>query len=370
MPPSERSESLLFLSLPGVGGKAWRTRNPGDRVEHKEQDQPGWVHGGLLRPMSSGNRRSYRAAGRCLSIAILLILSDRVSAAESVPEPVSPTQAAEPQTQQTEPAPAPSPSPPIIEPTENEQSAPYDYQRPCENADSEGKADLCQQWRMAQGTEELARLTDRQNWITGIEAGILLATIGFTAIAALAAAIAAKASQKSIEQSERHANIQLRAYIFGTEFICTAGEISVAGDYGQTTEISRYSVSLPFKNFGSTPGNQLRTQISCAAHPMNVDEDIVFDRVAGGVAVCGPGAGGSTGVVMIPIEEAVACWKREIELIVYVRFEYFDVFSDKTLRETEYCVRLESVHDPRQPRPAGEDPCFNFTPFGPKNRCS
>ena len=65
----------------------------------------------------------------------------------------------------------------------------WDAAKPCENYSGRDEADLCQQWRMAKATEETKDLTDWQNWIVGVEAGLLFLTLIATAIAAVAAAI-------------------------------------------------------------------------------------------------------------------------------------------------------------------------------------
>jgi hypothetical protein len=79
-------------------------------------------------------------------------------------------------------------------------------------ADDYTKRDLAAQERMAEGTEELVRLTDRQNVITAVEAGLLLITIFFTARAAVAASRAAWAAIGTITLAKDYLE---RAYVFG-----------------------------------------------------------------------------------------------------------------------------------------------------------
>jgi hypothetical protein len=88
-----------------------------------------------------------------------------------------------------------------------------------QTADDYTKRDVAAQERMAEGTEELVRLTDRQNVITAVEAGLLLITIVFTAWAAIAASRAAGAADKAVEVTSNTARRQLRAYIAAKECV-------------------------------------------------------------------------------------------------------------------------------------------------------
>ena len=66
--------------------------------------------------------------------------------------------AGQPQSKKAEPA---KPQPPSAQ---NKKPKSWSAKEPCENYAGREQSDLCQQWRMAKATEEIERLTDRQNF--------------------------------------------------------------------------------------------------------------------------------------------------------------------------------------------------------------
>lgn len=129
----------------------------------------------------------------CGVAAVLLIWPYGIG--EAVPS-AGPPSNGEYQQAQAEQA-GPQPLPPAV--TEEEKPATAIKANPCDNPKGREESDLCQQWRMAEASEELVRLTDRQNTLTMIEAGLLAVTIIFTAVAAWAAVVAAKAAINSVK---------------------------------------------------------------------------------------------------------------------------------------------------------------------------
>ena len=115
---------------------------------------------------------------------------------------------------------------------------------------------------MANGkaSEELATLTYRQFWATVVEIGALIVTIVFTAWAAIAASIAAKAARTSITTLERPF---LYIAVDETDF---DGYTSWAAFEAATQGTEAYLPQVPFtlKNYGRTPAilTEVRTGLA------------------------------------------------------------------------------------------------------------
>jgi hypothetical protein len=86
------------------------------------------------------------------------------------------------------------------------------YEADCSRPQNREESDLCEQRRMAKASEELVARTDWQIALSYWEIGGLLLSVLFTAIAARAAALAARAANRSVELTEQTAKRQLRAY--------------------------------------------------------------------------------------------------------------------------------------------------------------
>lgn len=96
---------------------------------------------------------------------------------------------------------------------ESEQPEPDQGNGPCEKGDQSQNPDLCQQWRMAEAAEGTLVWAQRQFWVGVAEAALLILTVTFTALAAWAAVVAARAAERAVDQNERTGRLQLRAYL-------------------------------------------------------------------------------------------------------------------------------------------------------------
>lgn len=316
--------------------------------------------------------RSYRLSAIALGLTLLAAFANAQPANRDSGRPASTTQRA------SAPQAKPAPSPPVtIQSVDERIAAALKAQEAKQETSEEKKradADLKAQQDMAGWARVMAYIGGAEAGITFCGVLLVLATLIYTKRAAEAARDAVteaqeatKAANETIAQAERHANIQLRAYIFGEHFQCKANTASVPNPGGAVAEIESYEISLPFKNFGSTPAQNVFSWVSAVMHPMNQDDALQFNRPIGGSYVlCGPGGTAATGAVAIPIAVAMECWNRETEIVIYARIEYKDVFEPKIVRYTEYCSRLEPLYPPNERR----DPrisTFGFMGFGPHN---
>jgi hypothetical protein len=165
--------------------------------------------------------------------------------------------------------------------SEQQEVAAWDQNKPCEHPIGREEADLCQQWRMAQATEELRTTADAQFWATIAEAGLLAVTVVFTAIAAIAAVIAARAAQASVNVASEIGQRQLRAYVSVTKVEATVRAI------GDRIEIAMLIV---LTNAGQTPAYLMRLDIEMGTGPDGVggrtaDLDISSREIGPGTAM-------------------------------------------------------------------------------------
>jgi len=137
-----------------------------------------------------------------------------------------------------------------------------DYERACNTPQSPEEADLCQQWRMAYATERMEKSAKKQLYATYAEIVGLLATIVFTAWAAIAASKAARYSGKgakaalgAVKAANRAVRQDKRAFVDQQRAWLTL-------DFGKSVFESPFywndvegwvDVKLVFRNFGSTP---------------------------------------------------------------------------------------------------------------------
>lgn len=180
------------------------------------------------------------------------------------------------------------------------------------------KNDLSAQQRMADATDVLVNLTERQIIITGIEAALLISTLFFTAIATKAASRAAKAADDAVEITERTNRQQLRAYV---------GVVRVEISW----EPSEISVTVIMKNVGQTPARKMT-----AWHAWGAGENIIYDD-AGEKSRAGPSRDIFPGVDLIipfPINFASddikkAVWDGRSPLHIWGGIVYFDIFGTR-----------------------------------------
>lgn len=191
--------------------------------------------------MSLGNWRSYLAAGGLLILAVV---------AEGIPwiayaQRADPTIRENTATQAAQDA-EDSGEAPEASPSKQQPAYAADYQRACSKPQDATEADLCQQWRSARAAEEIVNLTRQQVELASREFYALIGTLLFTAIAAVAAALAARSADRSISVTREMAQRELRAYV------------TAEADHVENLRPNGIPVvSLLFTNSGPTPARVL-----------------------------------------------------------------------------------------------------------------
>lgn len=179
------------------------------------------------------------AVGGFLAVSLWtgVVSADKATAPKDAPE-----QAAQPKPEPSQP----KPPPPLI-PAEKKSPPPKIEKKEGRSPEYYSEKDLAAQESMADSTQKLVGITENQNWITGIEAGLLLITIFFSGWASIAASKAAKAADRAVEITERAAERQLRAYVMVESANIKKLKI------GEIPE-----VSVTIKNFGQTPAYNVK----------------------------------------------------------------------------------------------------------------
>lgn len=165
------------------------------------------------------------------------------------------------------------------------------YQNPCETAETREEHDLCQQWRMAKGTEKLVRaairqneiskrqlvIADRQFWATLIEIGLISLATFFAYRAARWAKGAVTETKRVVEVEERAVRVQDRAANEAKE--AAGAALDNAREMGQTqvraylifSEVkARWSeretpiLSITCSNSGQTPAGNVTITVKCS----------------------------------------------------------------------------------------------------------
>lgn len=218
------------------------------------------------------------------------------------------------------------------------------------------EADLCQQWRTAEATEEASALADRQfYWNVAQAVGTLLATI-FTALAALAAAAAVQTSRRTIEHMEDTSKRELRAYV-GLEKIDFEilskrnGYVPIA--IGAPSILFKDFISVTIKNFGATPaydvvvlcGGLSTAFLGRAPVGHNFDRAIHENRAPGNFLTRMLLSPAQPEVIKCPLYNALPFWQsqqRERSMFVYGRIYYRDAYGNPW--STKFCFVWEPWH--------------------------
>ena len=131
--------------------------------------------------------------------------------------------------------------------TPKQEQASTNQQSFCDEAKSGPENVLCQQWRMANAAEKQIGWLSKQYEATLYEISALVAAVLFTAWAAIAATMAARAADRAIVVASKTAKHQLRAYL--------APDRLSLGKRRDDGPIRDFVVIM--RNFGQTPANQV-----------------------------------------------------------------------------------------------------------------
>jgi hypothetical protein len=153
---------------------------------------------------------------------------------------------------------------------------------------------------------------------------------------------------------------QLRAYV-STKGL-TAGTNSING------AIREYIIFADFENVGVTPATDVKSWIYIKQSPAGQADNLRFQPIDRATPmVLGRGATARTGYQQITIEDMRKRWRNEIDILVWVRIEYRDVFDPESLRYSEICCKIDLIHDPSTNPPKDHPSYVQFSIFGPQN---
>lgn len=219
------------------------------------------------------------------------------------------------------------------------------YRAICEKPEDRDHADLCQQWRMAQAAKQQLVWLERQFWLTLLEILGLLAALGFSAWASIAASravrvgeVSAKAARKAITVSMDTARRELRAYVFTETYRL---EAPMKG--------KRPKAIFKINNAGQTPARNVRVfgDIRVCDHPMLASYKFpVFEKWNPGVMVGHPGVtfnGHVEARAALTEEEVQSLYDGTRFLTIFGHVEYLDIYDRH--RKTRFCLYLLNPGD-------------------------
>lgn len=209
-------------------------------------------------------------------------------------------------------------------PVQQDQPAPN--QTPCDYPQTTEQHELCQQWRMANATDEQARWVFPIFAVTVIEIGLLIIIVGMT-VRATNAAVQANGIARDTAKK------QLRAYVLPTG-------VGFSEDHA-----GRLKIVIKFKNTGQTPARNFRSKTRAGFAPDTYrDFNHTLDRAVS--SEIGPGEL-TSGLFLQPTGNDFVDSSRDItsgNIVFYVfgRAAYRDIFSD------EHTVDFRFRYSPEQ----------------------
>lgn len=150
---------------------------------------------------------------------------------------------------------------------EQEQASPADYARHCERPQTREEADLCQQWRMAEATEELTTLAERQLVATYWEIGALIGTLVLGTIAVIVSINSARAARDQVALSVQTLIADQRAWI--------GADLEIESVETDADSIG-IGVIAHIRNIGKTPAHGVHTSIGIFVQDDSHDVDAPF----------------------------------------------------------------------------------------------
>lgn len=201
-------------------------------------------------------------------------------------------------------------------------------------------ADLAQSMRSANAAEEAAWFTYLQARISIVGAALLILTLGATAWAAWAAAVAARIADDSVAVTADTAKRQLRAYVTSGGFKFEPIRNVEGGGVG-------YLCTHTWKNNASTPALNVVIKINqtdingSAATEFYLADHASTEPSVKSVNIIGPGQTSSTDMTISPLT-AMMIMSGHHDHFIWGWIEYDDVFTPETpRRRTEFCVKVK-----------------------------
>ena len=205
-------------------------------------------------------------------------------------------------------------------------------------------------------TRERNQKSANERWITW--ATVWLAIV--TTLLAIFTAYLWDATRKLAKSAEETAKRQLRAFIFGKGFNFAPHIWDEA--------IKEYVFWVAWENVGLTPGIDVCNWIEVKTIPKNQEQKVVFtpshERRP---MVMGPRATAQTGYITVPLETMMQRRRNEIQIYVWSRVEYRDIFDNSIVHHHEQCASVELIHDPSAIPPEGHPPYVTFSIYGAQN---
>jgi hypothetical protein len=215
----------------------------------------------------------------------------------------------------------------------------------CAKPKSHDEADLCEQRRMAKSAENALVLTVWQFGLGAVGALLVLWTLYFTRVAAVAAKDAANAAIKQVELSRQALMETERAFVFVSKMH------AIAGFSASKQKVIDWTFYLIWENSGNTPTRNMKMGTNWHSFDNELPDDFDFPEVGGRPfevpMMLGPKATTWSGECVIPIEvlEDVRMGKKHVYLWGWV--EYNDVFDGSKRHRTESCTHLIVAGDPK-----------------------
>jgi hypothetical protein len=263
--------------------------------------------------------------------------------AQPEPPPPQPVQQAAPQPEPPREAAPPPPPPPAVEPRASEQ-APVPV-RIVETARTEAELAAAEK-----ASDDRATLNTRLLIVAGLLVTVGLLLFVAFAVQALYLWLALRAMRRSASLAERNMTIGRRAFVY-------------AGSLGWGAAGANVRISPTWDNSGATPARSLRISTSWKAVHGELPADFTYTyaRPPDSVFIGAKGRA-EVGAVLIPMRDIQAAIENRVQLYVWGRATYQDVFEGTEPHFFEFCYRLDV---------AGATPgniALTFTHYGPHNR--
>lgn len=139
----------------------------------------------------------------------------------------------------------------------------FPQEHPCNKTQEDGYSDRCQQWRMAEAAEQLTWLTTNQIIITGVEVGLLILVLVYTARATYANTEGNRLTRQSFVAEQR-------------PWMALEG-IEKASPLVWKDEEGKITFRFVFKNYGNSPAIQVDVHTEIIAKFATLHTDI-FDE--------------------------------------------------------------------------------------------
>ncbi|MFH0344874.1 MAG: hypothetical protein ACHBNF_22735 [Chromatiales bacterium] len=213
----------------------------------------------------------------------------------------------------------------------------------------------------AENPEHQENYASAEWWLVYLTAALCTVTAGL----AIFTAFLWGATKKIVKSSEQIARQQMRAFVFAKGF-------NSAIDSSDGKKIRNYLFSATYENVGITPGTDARYWIKKIKVATGNKEEVpkfIADDVTS-ATVMGPRSMAETGFLLIPLQEMIEIWERKINVFIWSRVEYRDIFDSSVLHHHEQCARIELIHEPSTLPPSNHSAYVRFPVCGPQNTTS